>query len=140
MAARRRGRREEPEEHDNHERWLVTYADMVTLLMVLFIVMFAMSVVDEKKFNALKAGLAAGFGQSTSVLEGSDSLLEQPGATAIEPVRAELFLADFPESQRATISRGVVELQSRCAACAGGSPLSCEARLSFTAREEVLQE
>lgn len=109
MAARRRGRREEPEEHDNHERWLVTYADMVTLLMVLFIVMFAMSVVDEKKFNALKAGLAAGFGQSTSVLEGSDSLLEQPGATAIEPVRAELFLADFPESQRATISRAVAE-------------------------------
>ena len=42
------------EEHENHERWLVTYADMITLLMVLFIVMFAMSQVDEKKFNALK--------------------------------------------------------------------------------------
>ena len=36
------------EEHENHERWLVTYADMVTLLMVLFIVMFAMSSVDQK--------------------------------------------------------------------------------------------
>ena len=35
------------EEHENHERWLVTYADMVTLLMVLFIVMFAMSQVDQ---------------------------------------------------------------------------------------------
>ena len=55
-------------EHENHERWLVTYADMVTLLMVLFIVMFAMSVVDEKKFNMLKEGLAAGFGQPTSIL------------------------------------------------------------------------
>ena len=61
MATRRR-RVEEPEEHENHERWLVTYADMVTLLMVLFIVLFAMSQVDQKKFNALKAGLAAGFG------------------------------------------------------------------------------
>ena len=65
---RRRARRHavtrSEEEHENHERWLVTYADMVTLLMVLFIVMFAMSQVDEKKFNALKAGLAAGFGQT----------------------------------------------------------------------------
>ena len=46
---------------------------MVTLLMVLFIVMFAMSVVDEKKFNALKEGLAAGFGDSTAILDGSDN-------------------------------------------------------------------
>ena len=63
-----RKKRELHEEHENHERWLVTYADMVTLLMVLFIVMFAMSQVDQKKFNALKDGLAAGFGQSTSML------------------------------------------------------------------------
>jgi hypothetical protein len=39
-----------------------------------------------------------------------------------------------------TVSRGVVELKSSCASCGGGSPLSCEARLAFTAREEVLQE
>jgi hypothetical protein len=39
-----------------------------------------------------------------------------------------------------TLSKGVVELKSSCASCAGGSPLSCEARLSFTARQEVLQE
>lgn len=39
-----------------------------------------------------------------------------------------------------TISRGVVELKSSCASCAGGSALSCEARLSFTARQEILQE
>ncbi|QRO01617.1 hypothetical protein JRI60_22635 [Archangium violaceum] len=41
---------------------------------------------------------------------------------------------------RDTISKGVVELKSHCASCAGGSALSCEARLSFTAREEMLQE
>ena len=74
------------EEHENHERWLVTYADMVTLLMVLFIVMFAMSTVEQKKFNALKSGLAAGFGQSTSVLDGASSILDQPGTAAMEPV------------------------------------------------------
>jgi hypothetical protein len=41
---------------------------------------------------------------------------------------------------RDTISRGVVELASRCATCVGGSALSCQARLSFTAREETLHE
>src|SRR5690349_10762026 len=90
-----RGRRRElHEEHDNHERWLVTYADMVTLLMVLFIVMFAMSVVDEKKFNALKSGLAAGFGQSTSVLSGSESILDQPGVSSVEPLTQDTSLVD----------------------------------------------
>ncbi|PTL77324.1 hypothetical protein [Vitiosangium sp. GDMCC 1.1324] len=39
-----------------------------------------------------------------------------------------------------TVSKGVVELKASCASCAGGSALSCEARLAFTAREEVLQE
>jgi chemotaxis protein MotB len=82
----RRKRVVEEEEHVNHERWLVTYADMITLLMVLFIVLFAMSQVDQRKFNALKEGLAAGFGQSTSVLDGSESILEEPGTSAAEPV------------------------------------------------------
>lgn len=81
-----RKKHHEEEEHENHERWLVTYADMLTLLMVLFVVMFAMSNVDAKKFNALKTGLAAGFGQSTSVLDGSTSILEEPGTAAIAPI------------------------------------------------------
>ena len=97
--ARRRG--EEHEEHENHERWLVTYADMVTLLMVLFIVMFSMSVVDERKFNALKAGLAAGFGQSTSVMVGSESILEQPGVAPVAPVRADTFPGATPRDEHA---------------------------------------
>jgi chemotaxis protein MotB len=82
----RRSRHHEEEEHENHERWLVTYADMVTLLTVLFIVMFAMSQVDERKFMALKNGLAAGFANSKSVLPGSQSLLEESGTQPIAPI------------------------------------------------------
>jgi len=89
---RRRGGHEE--EHENHERWLVTYADMLTLLMVLFIVMFAISQVDQKRFNALKDGLAAGFGQSVSVLQGSDAVMEQPGVSPIPPIAPSDFSAD----------------------------------------------
>ncbi|CAI9399328.1 OmpA/MotB family protein [Nocardioides sp. T2.26MG-1] len=74
--SRRRKRPEEPEEHVNHERWLVTYADMLTLLMVLFIIMFAMSQVSEDKYEALKSGLAVGFGGQQSVLNGASSVLE----------------------------------------------------------------
>jgi chemotaxis protein MotB len=79
---RRRGHEEEHEEHENHERWLVSYADMMTLLMVLFIVMFAISQVDSKKFMALKTGLAAGFGAPLAMLNGADALLDVGGAVA----------------------------------------------------------
>jgi chemotaxis protein MotB len=79
---KRRGHEEEHEEHENHERWLVSYADMMTLLMVLFIVMFAISQVDQKKFMALKTGLSAGFGAPVAMLTGADGLLDVGGAVA----------------------------------------------------------
>ncbi|MBW8872765.1 MAG: flagellar motor protein MotB, partial [Leifsonia sp.] len=63
MSARRRKKHEEPEEHENEERWMASYMDMVTVLMCMFIVLFAMSTVDAKKFEALKDSLATGFGQ-----------------------------------------------------------------------------
>lgn len=97
------------EEHENHERWLVTYADMVTLLMVLFIVMFAMSQVDQKKFNALKSGLAAGFGQSTSVLDGSSSILEEPGTAIAAPVAPSPLAADLPPKEQAAVAATVAK-------------------------------
>jgi chemotaxis protein MotB len=71
MSAGGHGRRKKhavhEEEHENHERWLVSYADMMTLLMVLFIVLFAISQVDQRKFAALKTGLTAGFGATVNV-------------------------------------------------------------------------
>ena len=61
---RRRGLAEEHEEHEEHpdERWMASYMDMVTVLMVLFMVLFAMSTVDQKKFDQLSNSLATGFG------------------------------------------------------------------------------
>jgi chemotaxis protein MotB len=80
-------RRKRVEEHDEEhqggaERWLVTYADMVTLLMVLFIVMFSMSQVDSKKYEQLKEGLANGFGRSAQILSGSSPMLDDQGPTS----------------------------------------------------------
>ena len=107
----RRHRRGHEEEHENHERWLVTYADMVTLLMVLFIVMFAMSQVDQKKFNALKDGLAAGFGQSTSILDGSSNILEQPGTAVAAPIAPDTVSADLPPAEQAAVQRATARIQ-----------------------------
>ena len=63
-APRSRGKKKrgEEEEHVNHERWLVSYADMVTVIMALFIVLFAISQVDQDKYESLRASLSAGFG------------------------------------------------------------------------------
>lgn len=77
------GKRLPEEEHVNHERWLVTYADMITLLMVLFIVLFAMSTVDQRKFNALKQGLSAGFGAAPSITDGAQGVMAESGADGV---------------------------------------------------------
>lgn len=85
-ARRRGGHDEEHAEHENEERWLLTYADMITLLMVLFIVMFAMSQVDQRKFMQLKTGLAAGFGAPVAMLAGGDQMLDPGGSIAPDSV------------------------------------------------------
>ncbi len=140
-------RYEEPEEHENHERWLVSYADMVTLLMVLFIVMFAMSQVDEKKFNQVKVGLAAGFGTSVSVLDGAESVLEQPGdsaAASIKPVDT-TSVSDPAKAQ--AVEQAITDYEKRAAGRrAAAAENEAErlndvaARLQRTLREKGLQD
>jgi chemotaxis protein MotB len=57
-------------EHENGERWLLTYADMITLLMAFFIMLYSMSQVDLKKFSAMTGSVQAQLG-GTGLLEGS---------------------------------------------------------------------
>jgi chemotaxis protein MotB len=108
----RRRRHEEEEEHENHERWLVTYADMLTLLMVLFIVMFAMSQVDEKKYSALRSGLADGFGQDSSYMKGSDSILDADGDSVTSQLAADHEFRKLPASQQAVVTAAVDRTES----------------------------
>lgn len=49
------------EEHVNHERWLVSFADMMTLLFALFVVLYAMSAVDLEKLDKLKKSIQFAF-------------------------------------------------------------------------------
>jgi chemotaxis protein MotB len=75
-AKKRKQKHEEHEEHVNHERWLVSYADMLTLLFVLFVVLFSMSDVNNKKFAQLAAGLSAGFGAPSVAFQGHEAPLD----------------------------------------------------------------
>lgn len=69
-------KKKKPEEHENLERWLLTYSDMITLLMVFFIMMYAMSMLDMKKFDKAKEGFHEAFGSGSipSILPGGKSV------------------------------------------------------------------
>jgi chemotaxis protein MotB len=54
-------RRKKHEEHENHERWLVSYADFITLLFAFFVVMYSISSVNEGKYRVLSETLEAVF-------------------------------------------------------------------------------
>jgi chemotaxis protein MotB len=77
--------------HESEERWLLTYADMITLLMALFMVLFSISSVNISKYQTLQEALKAAF--SGSVLPGGSSVQQtgnspsssQAPATSAEP-------------------------------------------------------
>ncbi len=54
-------RKKRQEEHENHERWLISYADFITLLFAFFVVMYAVSSVNEGKYRVLSDSLSAAF-------------------------------------------------------------------------------
>jgi len=54
-------RRAHVEEHENHERWLVSYADFITLLFSFFVVMYAISTLNEGKYKILSDSLVQAF-------------------------------------------------------------------------------
>jgi chemotaxis protein MotB len=54
-------RRKRPHAHENHERWLVSYADFITLLFAFFVVLYASSQVDKKKVGQLATAIQQAF-------------------------------------------------------------------------------
>ncbi|HEX7490720.1 MAG TPA: flagellar motor protein MotB [Candidatus Limnocylindrales bacterium] len=96
MARRKRRREEGP--HENEERWLLTYADMITLLMALFIVMYAISTTDIRKLTVLAQSLSAAFNadimqgqQAISISNGQDAtVVQEQSASGTSPVQSDL--------------------------------------------------
>ena len=61
-------RRREPEEHVNHERWLVSYADFITLLFAFFVVMYSISSINEGKYKIISQALVGVFNDTERAL------------------------------------------------------------------------
>ncbi|WP_432546529.1 OmpA/MotB family protein [Kineococcus sp. SYSU DK004] len=107
-AGKRRHKHEEHDEHVNHERWLVSYADMLTVLMALFIVLFALSQVDVVKFAQFKAGMTDGESASNLVLPGNDGINQIDNGQ--DPVDLAPFAGGDP-MQSLTVAQAVQEAQ-----------------------------
>ena len=59
-------RKKKHEEHENHERWLVSYADFITLLFAFFVVMYALSSLNTSKYKSLAESIMAAFDYQTN--------------------------------------------------------------------------
>ena len=71
-------RRRSHEDNENLERWLLTYADLITLLLAFFIVMYSMSQVDSKKFGKMSEALSG-------VLKGGKIIIKRGSNIGIMP-------------------------------------------------------
>lgn len=91
----RKRREEEPE---NHERWLVSYADFITLLFAFFVVMYAVSSVNEGKYKVLSNSLTNAFKNDTAQPGGQPIAVIQ--GAAIMPVRPVARPDKLPEQKK----------------------------------------
>lgn len=91
----RRGKHEE--EHENHERWLVSYADFITLLFAFFVVMYAVSSVNEGKYRVLSDSLVQAFRSAVNV-EGAN--IVTPPRESGSPVPVIIAKAPKPNRQQ----------------------------------------
>lgn len=61
------------EGHANHERWLLTYSDLITLLMIFFIIMYALSNVDVAKYKQMSESLRVAMGGGKTIIGSEDT-------------------------------------------------------------------
>lgn len=72
----------------NHERWLLTYADLITLLMIFFVVLYALSSLNAKKFQAVALSLSRAMG-------GGESVMKEPGASLAQGISGSSLVKDI---------------------------------------------
>lgn len=79
-------RRHQHEEHENHERWLVSYADFITLLFAFFVVLYAISQVDLKKLSQAAKSFGNSFRGATDVEGKSNPMKVDEKAWRFAPI------------------------------------------------------
>jgi chemotaxis protein MotB len=115
-------------EHENEERWLLTYADMLTLLFALFMVLFSISSVNISKYQVLQQSLKSAFSGSIlpgghAILQsGSQSTAEHTPATAAVP--SIVPLVPTPTSRSSSSTGAANAAASQAAKAASAKPLT----------------
>jgi chemotaxis protein MotB len=99
------GKKKHPE-HVNHERWLVSYADFITLLFAFFVVLFASSQSDKKKQSQLAAAMQTAFTplgtfDAHAVTPPLDPSVGSPSTATPAPIQPPLPTAEQLEAQLA---------------------------------------
>lgn len=88
-------RRKLPELTDNHERWLISYADFITLLFAFFVVMYSTSAVNRNSFGALSDSIVRALGLPGIALE-----VAKPGDTGSAAIPLGLPNREADEARR----------------------------------------
>ncbi|MNO89866.1 Chemotaxis protein LafU [compost metagenome] len=71
----RESRRKRQAVHDTKDRWMITYADLITLLLIFFVVMYAMSRLDVEKYDIVTQSLQLTFKSGDSLIEKGTGIL-----------------------------------------------------------------
>jgi flagellar motor protein MotB len=102
---------------------------MLTVLMALFIVMFALSVVDKAKFEKFAQGMNGDLGNGASLLQGGPGL-QQPGSTPVD-LQSAIAALDEQHSRQQAAARERDELERHGrGSCRRSSPRACRTRSS----------
>ncbi|HUN65380.1 MAG TPA: flagellar motor protein MotB [Bacteroidota bacterium] len=105
----RKRRREE--EHENLERWLLTYADLITLLLGLFVILYAMSKIDTPRYGELVAALTGIFGKGEhGVIQGHAGMVPPPIAGAGGDERAAIE-KEVKKEMSGTMASGLISVE-----------------------------
>ncbi|MGM0477438.1 MAG: flagellar motor protein MotD [Pseudomonadota bacterium] len=75
-------RKKKPEDHVNHEAWAIPYADLLVLLLAFFVVMYAISAIDQAKYEILSDSLSAAFRNEPTTMDPVQ--IGDPGLDAAE--------------------------------------------------------
>lgn len=92
-------RRAKHAEHDNHERWLISYADFITLLFAFFVVMYSLSSVNEGKYRTFRDSLNVALTQHPNSSGAIGTIPNQP-EQAQNKVMVDKKIASLVEQQR----------------------------------------
>lgn len=112
------GKKQKAPEHENLERWLVSYADFITLLFATFVVLYALSQTDVAELSKIDESLQKAFSK-VSILQGNDGVLDSgqsildssAGNAFIQELMAEYISAKYETQSFEQIEKSIENLQ-----------------------------